>query len=101
MNRRKALQKVQRQHAHVANQRRDFAHKLSTTLVQHYDGIALEDLRVRNMVRNHHLSKSILDSGWRIFRELITYKAESAGRAVVFVNPAYTSKTCACCGVLF
>jgi putative transposase len=100
-NRWKAKRQVQRWHEHVANQRRDFAHKLSTELVQNYDGIALEDLRVRNMVRNPHLSKSILDSGWSMFRQFLTYKAESAGRVVAFVDPAYTSKTCSGCGAIF
>ncbi|MDX2161809.1 MAG: transposase [bacterium] len=100
-NRRKALQQVQRWHGHVANQRADFLHKLSTALVQHYDGIALEDLRVRNMVRNPHLSKRIFDSGWSMFWQFLTVKAESAGRAVHFVDPAYTSSTCSCCGALF
>src|SRR5690606_33076609 len=64
-------------------------------------GIALEDLKINNMVRNKHLSKSILDSGWSIFKELLAYKAESAGREIVFVNPAYTSKTCSNCGAIF
>lgn len=100
-NRRKAKRQVQRWHEHVANQRRDFAHKLSTELVRYYDGIALEDLRVSNMARNKHLSKSILDSGWSMFRQFLTYKAESAGRAVAFVDPVYTSKTCSCCGAIF
>jgi len=100
-NRRKALRAVQRQQEHVANQRKDFLHKLSTELIRQYDAIALEDLRVRNMVRNHHLSKSILDSGWSAFRGYLTYKAESAGRAVAFVDPAYTSKCCSACGTMF
>ena len=100
-NRRKKLLAVQRQHEYVANQRRDFAHKLSTELVRQYDRIALEDLRVSNMVRNHHLSKSILDSGWSMFRQFLTYKAESAGRAVASVDPAYTSKCCSNCGAIF
>jgi len=100
-NRRKKLLAVQRQHEHVANQRSDFLHKLSTALVKNFDGIALEDLRITNMVRNQHLSKSILDSGWSTFRQYLTYKAVSAGREVAFVNPGYTSKTCSNCGALF
>lgn len=100
-NRQKALRAVQRQQELVANQRRDYLHKLTYALVQGYDGIALEDLKINNMVRNKHLSKSILDSGWSIFKELLTYKAESAGREIVFVNPAYTSKTCSNCGAVF
>ena len=100
-NRAKALVQVQRQHEHVKNQRTDFAHKLSYALVQHYDLIACEDLKIRNMVRNHHLSKSILDAGWGIFKQLLTNKAVDAGRQVVFVDPAYTSKCCSNCGELF
>ncbi len=100
-NRKKALRWVQAQHEHIANQRKDYLHKLSTQLVQNNDRIALEDLRVRNMVRNRHLSKSILDSGWSVFRQLLTYKAESAGREIAFVDPAYTSKSCSNCGALF
>jgi putative transposase len=100
-NRRKALRRVQHQHEHVANQRADFLNKLVYTLVQQYDGIAVEDLRIQNMVHNHHLSKSILDSGWGYFRERLTHKAANAGRQVAFVNPAYTSKACSCCGAIF
>jgi len=100
-NRRKALSAVQRQQEHVANQRADFLHKLTYALVQEYDGVAVEDLSIRNMVRNKHLSKSILDSGWGLFKEQLMYKAESAGREIVFVNPAYTSKTCSNCGAIF
>lgn len=99
-SRRKALRRVQRQHMHVGNQRSDYLHKLSTRLVQTCDGIALEDLATRNMVRNHHLSKSILDSGWGIFKQYLTYKAGSAGREIRFVNPAYTSQTCPQCGTI-
>jgi putative transposase len=93
-NRRKALLRVQRQHEYIKNQREDCLHKLSTALVRAYDGIALEDLYIRNMVRNKHLSKSILDSGWYTFRQFLTYKAAKAGRVVVVVNPAYTSQDC-------
>jgi len=100
-NRRKIVRAVQRQQENVANQRKDYLHKLSTQLVQTYDGIALENLRVNNMVRNHHLSKSILDSGWTILKDMLTYKAESAGRQIFFVDPAYTSKKCSNCGSLF
>ena len=100
-NRQKALRAVQRQQERVANQRSDFLHKLSSKLVRNFDAIVLEDLRVSNMVRNPHLSKSILDSGWSMFRQYLTYKAESAGSRVTFVDPAYTSKTCSSCGAVF
>lgn len=97
-NRLKAKKSVQRQHLHVANQCSDYLHKLSTALVEDCDGVALEDLATRNLVRNHHLSKSILDSGWGIFKDYLTYKAASAGREIRFVNPAYTSQDCSGCG---
>lgn len=100
-NRRKALRTVQRQQMHTANQRSDALHKLSTALIQTCDGVALEDLTIRNMVRNHHLSKSILDSGWGMFKQYLTYKAASAGREICLVNPAYTSKCCSNCGTAF
>jgi putative transposase len=100
-NRRKALRAVQRQQAHVANQRRDFLHQLSRQLVDTYDRIALEDLPINNMVRNHHLSTSILDSGWGTFRQYLAYKAESAGCELAAVNPAHTSKCCSQCGAVF
>jgi len=69
-------------------------------LVRQYDVIYYEDLRVRNMVRNHHLAKSISDAGWRAFLTILTFKAESAGKRVQAVSPAFTSQTCSGCGVL-
>lgn len=99
-NRRKALLRVQRVHEHVQNQRQDYLHKLTHALVHGYDLIAVEDLQITNMVRNKHLSKSILDSGWGLFRQLLQSKAVDAGKEAVLVNPAYTSKTCSCCGVV-
>jgi len=96
-NRRKALRRVQRLHEHVANTRHDFLNKQVYALVIRYDRIAVEDLRIKNMVRNPHLAKSILDSGWGYFKEKLASKAVNAGREVVFVNPAYTSSTCSTC----
>jgi putative transposase len=96
-NRRKAVAVLQREHARIANQRRDFLYKLSHRLLTTYDHVAVEDLRIRNMVQNHHLSKSILDAGWGLFAAHLTRKAANAGREVVFVNAAYTSRTCAAC----
>lgn len=100
-NRRKAVLQLQRLHVHTQNQRRDFLNKLAHGLVQANDVIAVEDLQIQNMVRNKHLSKSILDSGWGYFRQRLAAKAVEAGRVVVAVNPAYTSKTCSGCGTVF
>jgi len=67
---------------------------MAHSLVERYDLIALEDLRIPNMVKSRHLAKSILDSGWGYFRTHLARKAAEAGRVVVLVDPAYTSQTC-------
>ncbi|HEY9153139.1 MAG TPA: transposase [Anaerolineales bacterium] len=100
-NRRKAVLALQRQHAYISNHRRDFLNKIAYQIVVRYDRIALEDLQIRGMVRNRHLSKSILDAGWGTLKQCLVNKAAEAGRQVVFVNPAYTSKTCSSCGETF
>jgi putative transposase len=100
-NRRKAVLQLQRLHIHTQNQRRDFLNKVAHDLVKANDVVAVEDLRITNMVRNKHLSKSILDSSWGYFRQRLEAKAVEAGRQVVAVNPAYTSKTCSGCGTVF
>jgi putative transposase len=96
--RRKAVQLLKRHHQHVQRQRRDFHHKSALDLLQQYDVIYLEDLQVRNMVRNQHLAKSISDAGWAAFRTILEAKAACAGRQVIAVPPAYTSQDCS--GVL-
>jgi len=93
-----ALRRVQRLHEQIANTRHDFLNKQIHGLVQNYDFIGIEDLSIRNMVRNPHLSKSILDAGWGYFKEHLLSKAANAGRQVVLVSPAYTSKCCSHCG---
>lgn len=100
-NRRKAVVQLQRQHERIANQRKDFLNKLANSLIQSNDRIAVENLRITNMVKNRHLAKSILDSGWGYFVSRLHAKAEEAGRIVVEVDPAYTSKTCSGCGHVF
>lgn len=100
-NRRKAVRALQRQHDHIANRRADFLKKLVHGLVTRYDRIAIEDLQIVNMAQNRHLAKSILDAGWGYFRLQLAFKAAWAGKTVVAVNPAYTSKTCSRCGALF
>lgn len=112
-NRRKAVLDLQRQHLHIANSRKDYLDKLVfhlikdyldklvSHLITEYDVIALEDLQIRGMVRNHHLSKSILDAGWGYLKTRLTSKAVEAGREVILVNPAFTSNTCCSCGTVF
>lgn len=98
--RKKSVQKLARAHEKVANQRKDIAHKTARYLVDNYDLIAHEDLQVKNMVKNHHLAKSIQDSGWGIFFNILACKAAEAGRLVVKVPPRYTSQICSGCGAL-
>ena len=100
-NRKKAVLALQRQHELIANRRKDFLNKLAHSLIARYDCIALEDLQITGMVRNRHLSKSILDAGWGYLKQRLADKAVEAGRQVMLVNPSYTSKTCSSCGVLF
>ena len=97
-NRNKARIEVAKIHRHINNQRKDFNHKLSRTLVNTYDHIVFEKLQIQNMVKNHHLAKSILDASWNQLIQFSTYKAEGAGRMVELVNPQNTSKTCSVCG---
>jgi len=98
--RRKAAEQVARLHERIANQRRDFWHKLTRELTATYSVIALEDLTLRFMTVNHHLALSAHDAGLGEFQQLLEYKAESAGTEVVTVNPAYTSQVCSGCGAL-
>jgi putative transposase len=96
--RRKAVRLLARKHQHVKRQRRDFHHKTALELLRTYDVIYLEDLQVRNLVRNRYLAKSISDAGWAAFRTILACKAEWAGKRVVAVPAQYTSQDCS--GVL-
>ena len=80
--------------------RRTSTTRRRSQLVQTNDTIYHEDLQTANMVKNHHLAKSISDAGWSAFLSILAAKAACAGRRVVAVPPAYTSQTCSGCGVL-
>jgi putative transposase len=99
--RQKKLLDVQRQYEHVKHQRKDFLNKRVNELVQNYDVMAIEDLKIRNLVKNRHLRKRILEAGWGSFRQRLLNKAADAGREGVLVDPAYPSKSCSICGALF
>jgi putative transposase len=98
--RRKAITLLAKAHLKVKRQRADFHHKVALRLVQQNDTIYHEDLQTANMLKNHHLAKSINDAGWSQFLSILSAKAAYAGRTVVAVPPAYTSQTCSGCGVL-
>ncbi len=96
----KVGEQLNRVHVKIQNQRQDFLHKLSRTIINKYDLVCIEDLDIKSMTKDNFksLNKSILDSGWNQFSSYLTYKAENAGKFVVKVNPAYTSQVCSSCG---
>jgi putative transposase len=97
-NRAKAGRKLARQHARVADARRDFLQKTTTRLVRQFDMIVLEDLNVAGMVRNRRLARSIAQTGWAQLRALLAYKATRAGRRLLVLDRWYpSSKACSAC----
>lgn len=91
-NREKQRIKLAKTHEKLVNQRNDFLHKLSRFYVNNYNLIAVENLNIKGMVRNHNLAQKILDASWGRFLQLLHYKAENAGGVVVEVKPQGTSQ---------
>src|SRR5271157_1379663 len=95
-------------HEKVTNQRRDFLHKLSRHYIRHYDVICAENLAVARMMEEKRtisskaasksLHRHIADAGWRMFLNMLAYKAQSAGKLTIFVDPRGTSQECGACG---
>ncbi|MEU4712401.1 RNA-guided endonuclease TnpB family protein [Micromonospora purpureochromogenes] len=97
-NRAKARMKVARIHARIADRRRDHLHKLTTRLVRENQTVVVEDLSVRNMLRNHRLARVISDAAWSDLRRMLEYKAAWYGRKMIPVDRWYpSSKTCSAC----
>jgi putative transposase len=100
-NRGKARLKAAKIHARIADRRRDGLHKLTTRLVRENQTIVIEDLTVRNMVKNRTLARAISDAAWARFRGLLEYKAAWYGREVIAVDRFFpSSKLCSHCGTL-
>ncbi len=97
-NRMRGRLRVARLHERVENRRCDFLHKASRAVENSYDTVYIEDLKIRNMVRNRRLAKSIQDAGWGRFVRMLCYKEEESGGRVVLVDPRGTSQVCSGCG---
>ncbi|MCC5598279.1 RNA-guided endonuclease InsQ/TnpB family protein [Nostoc favosum] len=97
-NRIKFRNKLARKHLKVSRQRKDFAVKTARCVVRSNDLVAYEDLKVRNMAKNHRLAKSISDVSWSLFREWVEYFGKVFGVVTVAVPPHYTSQNCSNCG---
>jgi len=100
-NRRKLKDKLSRAHERINNQRTDFLHKLSRHYVNNYDTICVEDLDVKGLKEKGHnkgVHRSIHDTSWSKFMFMLSYKAESAGRKLIKVDPRNTTQRCSSCG---
>lgn len=98
-NRRKAVKLLAKQHLKISNQRKDFLHKVARNIVNAYGYIAAEKLQIGNMLGNHCLARSISDASWGDFLDILSCKAEYAGRKFTQVNPNGTSQICSNCGI--
>ncbi len=96
-NREKQIIKVKKVHRKITNQRRNFSHEVSRTLVDNFDLIIFEKLKIQNMMSNHHYAKSIADASWYQVQMFTRYKAEWAGKMVDFIDPKDTTKECSKC----
>ena len=97
----KNWQKAQKQkavyQAKIANQRKDYLHKLTTKIVKQYDVIVIEDLKTKNLLKNHKLAKAISNASWYLFRTMLEYKCKWYGKKLVTVDPRNTSRICSNC----
>ncbi|MFA6832993.1 MAG: RNA-guided endonuclease TnpB family protein [Bacteroidaceae bacterium] len=82
----------------IANQRNNYLHNLSKQLVEQYDMIKIEDLKAKNLMKNHKLARAIANQSWRELRSQLEYKCAWYGKQLVAVNPRKTSQICSDCG---
>lgn len=98
--RKKARLLVAKAHEKVSDQRNDFLHKTANYYVENFKKIYIEKLNIKNMTKNHRLSKAINDCSWGIFAEMLTFKVEETGKSIIKVNPKNTSQICSQCGAI-
>lgn len=98
-NLQRAKEQVARINRKIKNRRDNYLHQYTTRLVREYDVIVIEDLKTKNLMKNHHLARSIADSSWGIIKQMLTYKCAWHQKQLVLVKPHYTSQTCSHCGV--
>jgi len=99
-NRKRARVILGKRHLKISRQRKDFAVKLARCVIQSNDCVAYEDLRIKNMVKNHCLAKSINDASWYMFRVWMEYFGKVFGRITIAVSPNGTSQECSNCGTI-
>lgn len=99
-NRKRAINRLAKLHLKISRQREEHAKRVARCVVRSNDLVAYEDLRIKNLVKNHNLAKSINDAGWYQFRKWLEYFGVKFGRVTVAVNPAYTSQACSNCGTI-
>lgn len=92
--------KVAKIHKRVSNQRKDFYNVLANDLVKNHDYIFAEDLKIKNMIKNHKLAKAISDSGWRSFLTILEWTAIKRNKTFILVDPKNTTQMCSTCGVI-
>ena len=94
----KAKHMVAKYNEKITNQRNDYLHKLTKSLVETYDVIKIEDLKAKNLLKNHKLARAIANQSWRELRSQLEYKCDWYGKQLVIVNPYKTSQVCSECG---
>lgn len=97
----KQLLKVQKLHEHIANQRKDFLHKLSREIANSYDNVCAEDINLRGIASGLRLGKSTNDNGFGMFRNFLEYKLGEQGKLLIRIDRFYpSSKMCSVCGYI-
>ena len=92
--------KVAKIHKHVSNQRKDFHNVLANNLVKNHDYIFAEDLKIKNMIKNHNLAKAISDSSWRSFLTILEWTSLKRNKTFILVDPKNTTQMCSTCGAI-